>query len=358
MKTISKILGVGAGLATASYATYAGITWLRYGRAKRAKGEAADPLLDTFMPAYDVCDRHAIAVAAPFDVTLAAAKDFDLGDSRIVRTIFKARELILRGSRAPDRPHGMYAGMKALGWGILAETEHEVVFGAVTKPWQPDPVFRSLPPGQFAAFAEPDYVKITWTLRADSAPDGGTTFRTETRAIATDPGARAKFRRYWAMLSPGIIVIRLAMLPGVKAASEARWRIVGDDILENPRVQQTHVVHIAAPPVDVWPWLVQMGGGDILPLRPEGSERFDVLRVDPGRSLVLGSSKHHVSATWAFVLEPLGGGGTRLVTRYRAAHEPGVKMSIVNRWETSLHEALERRQLRTIKDHAEHTHVN
>lgn len=76
----------------------------------------------------------------------------------------------------------------------------------------------------FSAFQEPDLVKIAWTLRADPMNGGESIFGTETRAIATDAGARAKFHRYWAFLSPGIILIRWAMLPALKADAERRAR--------------------------------------------------------------------------------------------------------------------------------------
>src|SRR5690606_11236338 len=82
----------------------------------------------------------------------------------------------------------------------------------------------------------------------------------ETRAVATDPGARAKFRVYWSLLSPGIVLIRRAMLPAVRAAADRAWTLEGDDIVPDARAQLTHATTIDAPPRDVWPWLVQMGG--------------------------------------------------------------------------------------------------
>ena len=42
----------------------------------------------------------------------------------------------------------------------------------------------------------------------------------ETRVIATDATARAKFRRYWSLVSPGIIAIRWVMLQPVKREAE------------------------------------------------------------------------------------------------------------------------------------------
>ena len=96
--------------------------------------------------------------------------------------------------------------------------------GAVTQPWEANVVFRPLPPEEFVAFHEPDYVKIVWTLRADPIGADASIFRTETRATATDATARSKFRRYWSFLSPGIILIRRASLKPLRAAAERRAR--------------------------------------------------------------------------------------------------------------------------------------
>jgi hypothetical protein len=220
-------LGLGLGIAGAVYGTYAGITWYRFGNADPPNVEEQDPLLDRFMPAYEITERQHIRVSAPAAVTLAAAREVDLQASPVVRTIIKAREVIL-GATPDDRryPRGLLAEMQSIGWGILADVPgREVVVGAVTRPWEADVTFRALPPDQFAAFNEPGYVKIVWTIRADPSTRNESVFRTETRAIATDLNARTRFRRYWAFLSPGIIVIRWAVLGPVKKEAERRARL-------------------------------------------------------------------------------------------------------------------------------------
>lgn len=186
-----------------------------------------DALLDRFMPAYDVVERHGIRVAAPPALTLTAACEQDLFHIPLVRAIFRAREILL-GATPDDRPRprGLLAATLALGWGVLAEVpEREIVVGAVTKPWEPNPAFRALPPADFAAFAEPGFVKIAWTLRADPLDGDASLFRTETRAIATDPIARARFRRYWALVSPGIALIRRLSLRPLRRDAERRARL-------------------------------------------------------------------------------------------------------------------------------------
>lgn len=55
-------------------------------------------------------------------------------------------------------------------------------------------------------------MKIVWTLRASPVKPAKSILRTETRAVSTDPQARATFRWYWSFLSPGMHVSRWAAL--------------------------------------------------------------------------------------------------------------------------------------------------
>jgi hypothetical protein len=96
------------------------------------------------------------------------------------------------------------------------------VVGAETKTREPNDTFRTITPDEFAAFSEPDYVKIVWTLRADPVGDSYSIFRTETRAVATDEAARRKFRLYWAAFSPGIWLIRRLSLGPLQRDAERR----------------------------------------------------------------------------------------------------------------------------------------
>jgi hypothetical protein len=220
----------------AAYGAYTAVTWYRHGRVSEADGDQRDELLDRFIPVYDVVERHDIRVAAPPAVVLAAAREQDLLHIPLVRAIFKAREVVLSlagGPCPPDgatpderpQPRGLLAATLALGWRVLAEVpDRELVVGAVTRPWEANVTFQGLPPEEFATFSEPGFVKIVWTLRADPVDHETSIFRTETRAIATDPTARARFRRYWAFASPGIALIRRLSLRPLKRDAELRAR--------------------------------------------------------------------------------------------------------------------------------------
>jgi hypothetical protein len=205
-------------------------------KAQRAMAREPDDLLDRFVPQWDVVERHHVRVGAPADTTFAAARDMDLWRSAVIRAIFKARELLLGGTPGRTRHRSLLAETKALGWGVLAEHPgRAIVMGAVTKPWEADVVFRALPPDAFAAFREPGFVKIAWTLRADPVGASGSIFRTETRAVATDPAARARFRRYWRFARPGIVLIRWLTLGPLKAEAERRAGADPSAYLGSPR---------------------------------------------------------------------------------------------------------------------------
>jgi len=211
-----------AAFGAGAYATHTALTWARFGRPVRPSDVERDEPLDRFLPTYDVVERHHIHVDAPASVTIDAARNLDLMDGPVVRAIFKGRDLIMGAAPGgPRQPRGLLDEVLSLGWVVLDEVpDREIVVGAVTRPWEPNPVFRSIPRDEFASFAEPEYVKIAWTLRADPVAAESSVFRTETRALATDAFARNRFRAYWSFLSPGIWLIRRMMLDPVKKAAE------------------------------------------------------------------------------------------------------------------------------------------
>jgi hypothetical protein len=225
-RTIMWSAGAAAGVVAAVYAGYGALTWFRYGKPPEAAPEDHDSLLDEFMPQYDVVERHHTAIDAPAAVVMAAATEMDIAGSPIAKAIFKAREIVMRaGPRKRRIPRGVVEETLAMGWGVLADRSGaEIVIGAVTKPWEGDVKFIAIPAQHFAAFTEPGFVKIAWTLRADPITATRSIFRTETRAVATDDVARSKFRRYWALVSPGIRLIRRLSLRPLRNDAERRAR--------------------------------------------------------------------------------------------------------------------------------------
>jgi hypothetical protein len=178
--------------------------------------------LDRFIPRPDVRERFETTIRAPAEQVLQVAADFDMQSLRPVRAIFRLRESLL-GSRptAAREPMGILEETRRLGWGLLeAAPGRFVVCGARCQPWRADVAFTAIDPEGFAAYSEPEQVKIAWTLEAEPIAPGLTRFAQETRVVATDEAAREKFRRYWRWARFGIIAIRLLLLPAVRRAAE------------------------------------------------------------------------------------------------------------------------------------------
>jgi hypothetical protein len=188
---------------------------------------AATPpaLLDRFIPQPDVRERFETTIRAPAALVMQVATGFDMQSLPAVRAIFRLREALLGASAdAPRRPQGIVEETTGLGWGVLdQQADRFIACGARCQPWLANVKFTAIAPQEFAAYAEPDQVKIAWTLEAEELAPGITRFAQETRAVATDAGARAKFRRYWRWARFGIIAVRLLLLPAVRREAERRW---------------------------------------------------------------------------------------------------------------------------------------
>jgi hypothetical protein len=131
--------------------------------------------------------------------------------------------------------------------------------------------------------------------------------------------------------------------------AELQRYVPGDERVPHAHVEATRAITINAPPAAIWPWLVQMGYrrggwysydwldnlgvpsarriipefqdlkvGDALAPMPSG---FTVDSLEPERSLVLVTrdKKRRITATWAFLIEPLGGGRSRFIERIRGS---------------------------------------
>jgi hypothetical protein len=141
------------------------------------------------------------------------------------------------------------------------------------------------------------------------------------------------------------VLWRPRMLRWGATAQEASEPLPGDDHTPHPRVQSTRAVTINAPPEQVWPWLTQMGIGRAGFYTHDWVERLmfharyvegrhSATRIHPelppltvGDPVPMGAGAsatvsevqpyRHLVAQETFVLRPLPGGKTRLITRYR-----------------------------------------
>ena len=185
-----------------------------------ARGER---LIERFMPYADITERHEVIMRAPADHVFEVAETFKLRSIPLIRAMFWLRAKLL-GATPPAGglfANGLVAETLALGWGELARRPgRELVMGAAAQPWKAEVTFTPIPPQRFADFAEPDLVKIVWTIEAEPLQPNLTRFRTETRVLATDAAAGTKFRRYWRVFGVGIVLIRWLLLPALRREAE------------------------------------------------------------------------------------------------------------------------------------------
>jgi hypothetical protein len=153
---------------------------------------------------------------------------------------------------------------------------------------------------------------------------------------------------------------RLARRSGATTA-EVREPLPGDELVAEPQIETTRAITIHAPVAAVWPWVAQVGYhrggwytnarldkliwhidnpsadrivpefqhlnvGDTVPDGPEGTARFTVAAITPGRLLALhdpdGTHIPGTQFTWVFVLKEIDAESTRLILRTRAAYPP------------------------------------
>lgn len=363
------------------------------------------------VPTPRLLESDGVTLAVPPERAWELVRHGDLGRSRLAHALFTIRTLPGRLAGRREEPlalriDDLTSSVDRPGFQILVDdAPREVVVGAIGKVWQPDIPFVHVPTAEaFAAFSEPGFVKVAWTIRVSPHGEGGAHVSFEVRVDATDEASWQKFRAYFRLIGPGSHFIRRSMLAalardcGTPESKENERPLPGDELLPDAVTQVTHGITIAAPPEAIWPWLVQMGCrragfyaidaldnggvrsarevhpelqhvrvGDVFPAAPDDDAVFEVLRVDENRRLVLGGlydpeagkqlpfsaprPAHFWHATWAFVLEPLDETTTRLHVRGRAAFPESGRLHAM--WMRFVHHFMETAQLRHLAARAE-----
>jgi hypothetical protein len=367
-------------------------------------------LIEKVMPAWRLRQVDRVAVAASPARAWQTVRGLDLYRIELVRALFALRlvpEAVMARLRRRPPPRLTRSRIEDIvapgsGWLLLGEeVGREVVIGTAGKFWQPRIQYAPLVPETFASFEDPAFGKLAWNLRVDPREGGGSWISVDLRVTAGSDQAWARFQRYWRLVGPLSHAIRRGVLGHLArqlgaAPPEAEMPLPGDDLIEAPGFRRTHARTIEAPPAALWPWLAQMGCrrggwysldrldnggvpsadrivpelqhlavGDLIPARPRGDEAFAVLRLEPARSLVIGSPSLLSSeaprpadtaawrTSWAFALQPIGEDATRLLVRVRAGYEPSARLALVRPALAAVHELMERVQLRNLKRRAE-----
>lgn len=226
------------------------------------------------------------------------------------------------------------------------------------------------------ALAECGAIRIACALRVLPRGAHASRLELELRLDAADGATWRAFRRRLRVLTPAWGFIRRALFGTLERdlglRSTVGWLPV-DDLLPDAAVQVRRHIDVAAAPDVVWRCLVALGAvgrerltvGQVV--SAGGEDGFEVLRIDPGRLLVLGSMfdvdagrqrpfdvarpARYWHATWTFMLEPLGASATRLHVRARAAFPADRRLRAD--WIRPVHPLLDRRELDALAARAE-----
>ncbi len=365
--------------------------------------------LDQVLPTPRKLELSSVELALRPEEAWQLVRHEDLARSSLVKALFALRTLPSRLTGTVEkvelRLDAIASSPEHPGFRILIDETREVVVGAIGKVWQLDIPFVHVDgPAEYAAFDEPGWVKVAWALRVLPFGERDSRVEIEVRVDATDEASWKRFERYWLVIGPGSHLIRrtlfaaLAREHGTPESRELERALPGDELLPDAGGALTHGITIDAEPSRIWPWLVQMGGGragfysldtldnanqasarelhpeysslevgQILPATPEGGDGFEVLAIEPERTLLLGGlfdpeAKKQLpfasarpmrfwQVTWAFVLEPLDAQKTRLHVRVRAAFSADQRLHAA--WITPVHRLMETAQLHNLKRRAE-----
>lgn len=182
----------------------------------------SDPLMDQFLPRYDVDVVHAETFDASPAECYAGVLELDLLETPLVRVALGMRALprrvrghfrALRDGTAVEESLQTFRlkDMVDRGWIRLSETPGvETVLGQVSRPWKAvaDPVDPPTTPEHFMNFDAPGFAKVVTSLRADPHGNNASILTIKTRVMLTDDASRRRFKRYWLLVGPVSSLIR------------------------------------------------------------------------------------------------------------------------------------------------------
>lgn len=189
-------------------------------------------LIDSYMPQFDVSERHHTRVAASREATYSALWTANLASAPVARMLLALRAL-------PGALGGGLAGLRALwargsrpitlatfqerGFQLLAEQPPtELVIGLEGKFWRPTGNLSTPSATSFRSQSvAPGTARGVWNFHLHARADGTTELTTETRVLCADASARRRFLPYWYLIRPASGMIRRVMLREIRRTAEA-----------------------------------------------------------------------------------------------------------------------------------------
>lgn len=168
------------------------------------------PLLDEVLPRWHQRERHSVAVPAPRAAVWRAVEEVSWRSVPVFRVLTLLRSAG-RSRQPADRP--VLDRLLAGGFTVLSRSDDELVVGAVVRLRPPRGAvpLGATPDRALRGFDRPGHYKVALNFRL-----AGGRLSTETRVLATDPGARRAFRRYWVVVRLPSGLIRREWLRAIR----------------------------------------------------------------------------------------------------------------------------------------------
>jgi hypothetical protein len=200
------------------------------------------------------------------------------------------------------------------------------------------------------------------------------------------------------------VVLRPRMVFWGATDDEVARTLPGDDLVAAPLYATTRAITVHAPAADVWPWVVQLGqnrggfysydllenlarldihsadrihpewqdlkaGDDFVTLDPDGVMKMTIAVLEPQRAFVIRAGapgeapqapgdffKGQIECSWAFILESVDQGTTRLLIRWRASWTDTLAARLAKPLVLEpVHFLMEEKMLRGIRERAQRT---
>ncbi len=167
-------------------------------------------LLEDYMGEYGTNQVRAVVVDAEPEEVMEALRDTDLSRSGV---FIKALGWL---SVMPDRVIEFLKGEEELsvpeefrvdsleehGWTMLADDDHELVYGVVGKFWKPEPEIQEVEPDEFMEFDRPGFAKAAINFYVQPYGRGKTLLSYELRVDVMEEGMEKKFGILWKLIGP------------------------------------------------------------------------------------------------------------------------------------------------------------
>jgi len=195
---------------------------------KTAHIASTKPLLDEFLPVYDMAARYEIDIAAPASRVYETLLRHSLLDSPLARFLMALRGLPEAiGRLIKRRPLQKFcipsiSEIEDSDFFRLAEMPgEEIVLGLVGQFWKlSGGLVRIKNADEFGGFVKAGYTKAVLNLLVIPMSENLSRLSTETRVQATDSMSRRKFLRYWKIIGPFSGLLRRDMLRRIKHEAE------------------------------------------------------------------------------------------------------------------------------------------